>query len=176
MQMTPPSYTTLTTVRKSDKNMMEEINSLLKITPHILIFWRPDISSFKAYMLKAATLGAKVEQNATASLLPSIAGREKGAQAFKLMSSTLTDDSEALGFLCPLQTEASLSSSWASVDGEGRWNVTGAERCARRLKRLHVQYIVLAYMFANCRLQQFQVITRDATFACCPGQVPPTRC
>eukprot|EP00878_Enallax_costatus_P039822 GHUV01045739.1.p1 GENE.GHUV01045739.1~~GHUV01045739.1.p1 ORF type:complete len:480 (+),score=92.29 GHUV01045739.1:93-1532(+) len=125
MQMTPPSYTTLITVRKSDKNMMQEINSLLQITPHILIFWRPDISSFKAYMLKPADKGAKIEMNATATLLPSIAGREKGAKAFALMSSTLQDDSDALNFLCPLQTEASLSSSWASVNGEGKWNVTG---------------------------------------------------
>lgn len=127
MQMTPPSYTTLITVRKNDTNMIQEIENLLKITPHILIFWRPDISSFKAYMLKPADKGAKIEANATATLLPSIAGREKGAKAFALMSSSLKDDSDALKFLCPLQTEASLSSSWASVNGQGKWNVTGAD-------------------------------------------------
>jgi hypothetical protein len=33
---------------------------LLQITPHILIFWRPDVSSFVAYMLKPAAKGTKV--------------------------------------------------------------------------------------------------------------------
>jgi hypothetical protein len=87
--------------------MMKDIEELLKFSPHILIFWRPDISSYKAYMLNPAKKGAKVE-NATATLLPSIEGREKGAEAFKIMTRTLNDDSDALEFLCPLQVRAAL--------------------------------------------------------------------
>jgi hypothetical protein len=30
-----------------------------------------------------------------------------------------------LRYRCPLQTEASLSASWASSNGEGAWNLTG---------------------------------------------------
>jgi hypothetical protein len=61
---------------------------------------RPDIGSFKAYMLNKAAPGAKVATNVTASLLPSIEGRERGAKAFEIMSSALYDDSEAFNFLC----------------------------------------------------------------------------
>jgi hypothetical protein len=110
IQMTAPSFTTLTTVRRTDANMMKDIEELLKFTPHILIFWRPDISSYKAYMLSPAAKGAKVE-NATATLLPSIEGREKGAAAFKIMTRTLNDDSDAMEFLCPLQVRA----AWATL-------------------------------------------------------------
>lgn len=178
--MTPPSATTLITVRRKDTNMMADVNELLKvcacartaaasqhaaahaspccssaagtiatcvpvclldwpdrrtapphwpcllqITPHVLIFWRPDISSFKAFLLKKAAPGERVTPNTVASLLPSIAGRERGAAAFRIMSSQLQDDSDAFGALCPLQTEASLSSSWASVNGRGYANITG---------------------------------------------------
>eukprot|EP00775_Hariotina_reticulata_P007191 gene7191-7405_t len=126
MQMTPKSATTLITVRRSDTNMMKDIEELLKISPHMLIFWRPDIHSFKAFILKKAAPGAKVIPGTVASLLPSIKDREKGAGAFKLLSSSLNDDSEAYNFLCPLQTEASLSSAWASVNGTGFENITGS--------------------------------------------------
>lgn len=34
-----------------------------QITPHILIFWRPDISEFVAYMTKPAPAGAKVRKD-----------------------------------------------------------------------------------------------------------------
>ncbi|KAF8060339.1 GULLO1 [Scenedesmus sp. PABB004] len=125
LQMTAPTATQLITVRKSDKDMLASINELLKVTPHILIFWRPDIESFVAYMLKPAPPGAKVAANVTATLLPNIKGQQRGVEPFKIMSTTLNDDSEAFEFLCPLQTEASLSASWASVNGTGVANVTG---------------------------------------------------
>jgi len=98
----------------------------LQISPHILIFWRPDINSFKAYILKKAAPGAKVTPGTVATLLPNIKDREKGAGAFKMLSSSLDDDSDAYNFLCPMQTEASLSSSWASVNGTGFENITGS--------------------------------------------------
>eukprot|EP00775_Hariotina_reticulata_P005676 gene5676-5914_t len=125
IQMTPPSATTLITVRKNDTNMLKDIEELLKISPHILVFWRPDISSFKAFLVNPAKSDAKVTPDAQMVLLPNLKDQQEGARTFKLLSETTDDDSEAFGFLCPIQTEASLSSSWAAVNGTGVWNVTG---------------------------------------------------
>eukprot|EP00878_Enallax_costatus_P001016 GHUV01001150.1.p1 GENE.GHUV01001150.1~~GHUV01001150.1.p1 ORF type:complete len:631 (+),score=62.78 GHUV01001150.1:321-2213(+) len=125
MQMTPPKAIQLITVRKSDKDMFKTVQELLKITPHILIFWRPDVSSFTAYMIKEAPKGAKVAKNVSMTLLPDLRGQTKAAEGLKIMSSRLVDDSDAFDFLCPLQTDASLSSFWGSVNGKGVMNVTG---------------------------------------------------
>lgn len=125
IRMTPPTDTTLVTVRKNDTNMLADIEGLLKITPHILVFWRPDIAQFKAFLVMKAKPGSKVERNAQATLLPNIKDLQKGAQAFKIMTRNLNDDKAAFEFLCPLQTEASIGASWASVNGTGMWNVTG---------------------------------------------------
>ncbi|WIA23842.1 hypothetical protein OEZ85_013501 [Tetradesmus obliquus] len=125
MQMTPPSYTELITVKKSDKEMFKTINELLKITPHILIFWRPDVSSFVAYMLKPAAKGAKIAKNVSMTLLPDVRGQQEAREGFKIMSANMQDDSDAFEFLCPLQTAASLGAFWGSVNGKGVFNVTG---------------------------------------------------
>lgn len=82
-----------------------------QITPHILIFWRPDISSFVAYMLKPAAKDAKVARNVTMTLLPNVKGVLKGAEAFKLMSTELDDDSDAFDFLCPQQVRVWVEKS-----------------------------------------------------------------
>lgn len=52
-------------------------------------------------------------------LLPNLKDQQEGASTFRLLSNTTDDDSEAFKFLCPIQTEASLSSNWAAVNGTG---------------------------------------------------------
>jgi hypothetical protein len=52
-------------------------------------------------------------------LLPNLKDQQEGASTFRLLSNTTDDDSEAFGFLCPMQTEASISSNWAAVNGTG---------------------------------------------------------
>lgn len=126
MQMTPPTATTLVTVEGDDKNMFADVQRLLKeVSPHMLLFWRPDVSKYRAYLVSKAKPGAKVEPGAVATLLPSTKGARKGATSFRLMSVNLHDDKSAFEFLCPLQTEASIGAFWASVGGKGVMNVTG---------------------------------------------------
>lgn len=126
MQMTPLSYTTLTTIQTKDTNMFRDVNNMLKtISPHILVFWRPEVNQFRAFMVKEAAPGAKIEPKAVATLLPNIKDREAGAEVFRVMSKTLHDDRGAFEFLCPQQVNASVGSWWASVDGKGVFNVTG---------------------------------------------------
>lgn len=74
-----------------------------QITPHILIFWRPDVSSFTAYMIRPAAPGAKLAANVSMTLLPDVRGQQKAAEGLKILSRTLNDDSEAFDFLCPIQ-------------------------------------------------------------------------
>lgn len=50
-----------------------------------------------------AKVGAKVNAGVTATLLPNIKDRDKGAEVFRLMSKNLNDDKAAFEFLCPMQ-------------------------------------------------------------------------
>eukprot|EP00878_Enallax_costatus_P000622 GHUV01000724.1.p1 GENE.GHUV01000724.1~~GHUV01000724.1.p1 ORF type:complete len:626 (+),score=75.62 GHUV01000724.1:267-2144(+) len=125
IQMTPPKAIQLITVRKSDKDMFKTIKELLKITPHMLIFWRPDVSSFVAYMIKEAPPGAKMAKNVKMTLLPELKGYQRVAGVLRLVSNRMVDDPDGFDFLCPTVTDVSLSSYWGSVNGKGVMNVTG---------------------------------------------------
>ncbi|KAF6256282.1 hypothetical protein COO60DRAFT_1640864 [Scenedesmus sp. NREL 46B-D3] len=50
VQLTPPTNAELTTVVQSDKDMMHDLTRLLKISPHLLVRWRPDAGNFKAFL------------------------------------------------------------------------------------------------------------------------------
>lgn len=52
MQMTPPSYTTLITSELPDTNMLADVQKMLKTSPHILVFWRPDIEQYRAFQVR----------------------------------------------------------------------------------------------------------------------------
>ncbi|WIA38074.1 hypothetical protein OEZ86_001443 [Tetradesmus obliquus] len=125
LQMTPPSNTQLITVMKDDKDMMGEINRLLKISPHILIHWRPDAANFKAFLVRPAPKGARVTPGVNMTVLPSIADQATMAPMFNIWHTTLGDDSDMSEFLCPQVTDGSVKAAWASVKGERVANVTG---------------------------------------------------
>jgi hypothetical protein len=61
MQMTPLSATTLITVEDSDDNMVADIQKLLKVSPHLLVFWRPEISKFRAFSVQKAKPGEPIK-------------------------------------------------------------------------------------------------------------------
>eukprot|EP00882_Tetradesmus_deserticola_P001995 GHRQ01002140.1.p1 GENE.GHRQ01002140.1~~GHRQ01002140.1.p1 ORF type:complete len:593 (+),score=177.48 GHRQ01002140.1:42-1820(+) len=124
LQMTPPTNTQLITVVKKDKNMMDEINRLLKISPHILIHWRPDAGIFKAFLIKQAPKGARATPGVDMTVLPPIDDQATMAAITDMWHTTQGDDSEMSDFLCPQLSDGSLQATWASVKRKRVANVT----------------------------------------------------
>lgn len=124
IQLTPPTLTELITVKLSDKNLMQDIERLLKVSPHILIHWRPDSGEFKAFLTREAARGAKATPKTSMTVLPSLVGQPNIQSAFRVWHTTTDDDSDMMGFICPQVTEQSLSAAWGSVNGERVDNVT----------------------------------------------------
>ncbi|WIA09638.1 hypothetical protein OEZ85_009026 [Tetradesmus obliquus] len=125
MQLTPPTNTELITVVKNDKDMMAEINRLLKISPHMLIHWRPDSRQFKAFLTRLAPEGAAAATGVNMTVLPNTADQAPMAGMFNIWHSGLNDDSLMSNLVCPLVADGSISSAWGSVNRQRVANVTG---------------------------------------------------
>lgn len=70
--------------------MFNDIAKMLKVSPHILVFWRPDMKLYSAYMLKAVPTSVPAG-DAYMSLLPSYKGRTNMASLFKLIQEDIFD-------------------------------------------------------------------------------------
>ncbi len=48
LQLTPPTHTKLITrYLANDTNIVSDIEKMLKVSPHILVFWRPDMRMYR---------------------------------------------------------------------------------------------------------------------------------
>jgi len=127
LQMTPPSNTQLITLEKrSDTNLATDIPKMLEIGKHILIFWRPDIKQYIAYITREAPKDIKPNPKAYMSLLPNLKGRPNVSLLMRDLQTLLPDDIEAIELVCDVSQEQNLAFSWASVGpNEPRGNITG---------------------------------------------------
>jgi hypothetical protein len=102
---------------------------VLQIAPHILIFWRPDVGKYSAYITRKAAPGLKPNPDAVMTLLPNVL--DQGPQPnvksiFAQLQYKLPDDPDTMGVLCPVQGPRSIESfAWATVKGKAAHNVTG---------------------------------------------------
>eukprot|EP00878_Enallax_costatus_P024256 GHUV01025873.1.p1 GENE.GHUV01025873.1~~GHUV01025873.1.p1 ORF type:complete len:253 (+),score=16.97 GHUV01025873.1:104-760(+) len=71
LQMTPTTHTKLITrYLSSDADLFNDIAKMLKVSPHILVFWRPDVKLYSAYMLNPVSADVPAS-DAYMTLLPS---------------------------------------------------------------------------------------------------------
>lgn len=48
LQLTPPTHTKLITrYLSNDTNMVKDIEKMLRVSPHMLVFWRPDMKTYR---------------------------------------------------------------------------------------------------------------------------------
>lgn len=109
IQLTPPTYTALTTIELPDTNMLSDVKQMLKTSPHVLVLWRPDINRFRAFQLSKAGVGSKVTVDATATMLPNVKDRLKGGEVVRLMTANLHDDKAAMELMCPEQVGLTIT-------------------------------------------------------------------
>lgn len=83
LQMTPTTHTKLITrYLSSDADLFNDIAKMLKVSPHILVFWRPDMKLYSAYILKGVTADTPAS-DAYMTLLPSYQDKLSLAATFK---------------------------------------------------------------------------------------------
>lgn len=83
LQMTPTTHTKLITrYVSSDADLFNDIAKMLKFSPHILIFWRPDMKLYSAYILKGVSAETPAS-DAYMTLLPSYGNKLSLADTFK---------------------------------------------------------------------------------------------
>lgn len=91
IQMTPPTHTKLITrYLANDTDIVGDIEKMLKVSPHILVFWRPDMRLYSAYMLKPVSADVPAS-DAYMTLLPSYKGRTNMAHLFKIIQEDIFD-------------------------------------------------------------------------------------
>lgn len=73
-----------------------------QIAPHILIHWRPDEGSYKAFLTRKAPAGSKVDTNPAIdmSVLPNTKGMGDSVTPFTVWHTTKEDDSDMMSFIC----------------------------------------------------------------------------
>jgi hypothetical protein len=92
IQMTPPSHTKLITrYLANDTDIVGDIAKMLKVSPHMLVFWRPDMKLYSAYMLKPVSTDVPAG-DAHMSLLPNYKGRTNMAHLFRVIQEDIFDD------------------------------------------------------------------------------------
>lgn len=141
IQLTPPTHTKLITrYLSNDTDIVNDIAKMLKVAPHILVFWRPDMRTYSAYMLKPVSTDVPAS-DAYMTLLPNYKGKTNMANLFKIIQEDIFD--QTLGYvgvqesvLCPTVASYSVGKTWASnPDGSdvlyavGKTNNMAAGEC-----------------------------------------------
>jgi L-gulonolactone oxidase len=132
LQLTPPTYTHLMTrYEATDADMVNDFEKLLTLSPHILIFWRPDFNSYSAYLSNPvdvesvkkrlpATLNLPPVSDARMTLLPSYASYVPASQLMRDWDTTFPDIPSGL-LMCPIARSASVGKTWANANnGTGK--------------------------------------------------------
>ncbi|WIA11663.1 hypothetical protein OEZ85_011764 [Tetradesmus obliquus] len=74
LQLTETSKTHFfTAYLKDDDNLADDIEKLLKITPHIVVMWRPDVKKYTAHMQEPAPAHAPAIPGAVCNVIPQAA-------------------------------------------------------------------------------------------------------
>jgi hypothetical protein len=75
---------------------------LLQASPHVLIHWRPDAGTYKAFLTRSAPAGDKVDRTAAIEMpvLPSTKDMGDSVTPFTVWHTTTEDDSELMNFIC----------------------------------------------------------------------------
>jgi hypothetical protein len=74
LQMTPTSTTHVSTwYVKDDKDIANDINKMLAITPHLVVMWRPDIGKYTGHMQRPASPNATVIKDGACNVIPQFA-------------------------------------------------------------------------------------------------------
>jgi hypothetical protein len=90
--MTPPSHTKLITrYLANDTDIVGDIEKMLKVSPHMLVFWRPDMKIYSAYMLKPVSTDVPAG-DAHMTLLPNYKGKTNMAHLFRIIQEDIFDD------------------------------------------------------------------------------------
>jgi hypothetical protein len=132
LQLTPPTYTHLMTrYEATDENLVADFEKLLTLSPHILIFWRPDFKSYSAYLSNPvdveavqkklpSTLNLPPVSDARMTLLPSYESYVPAASLMRDWDVTFPDIPQGL-FMCPIARSASVGKTWANANnGTGK--------------------------------------------------------
>jgi hypothetical protein len=132
LQLTPPTHTQLITrYLSSDANMLEDLEMMLKVSPHILVFWRPDQGLYSAFLVRPVDTSVPTDGDPYMTLLPNFAGRVSQAKAFKFFQEDIFNDLYPLPEMqyqvsCPTVAYNSVVKTWASsADGSPVLDVVG---------------------------------------------------
>jgi hypothetical protein len=81
---------------------MHVLCACLQVSPHIPIHWRPDAHSYKAFLIRKAPAGQKVDSNPAIemSVLPNMKGLGDSVTPFTVWHTTQGDDSDLMNFIC----------------------------------------------------------------------------
>jgi hypothetical protein len=106
------------------------MNSALQVAPHILIHWRPDEGSYKAFLTRPAPAGSKVDTNPAIemSVLPNTKGMGDSVNAFTVWHTTTEDDSDMMNFICPPVVGGSRTMWMKAEAGGGEVGATLTKR------------------------------------------------
>jgi len=124
LQLTPPTNTKLKTyLNQPDSNLFDQIQVLLKESPHILIFWRPDMERFSAFLTSIAPPEAPADTNAHMALLPDLSKNMDMADGFKAWQSDIHDTDPTRALMCffpppvSLVQQLTVHRAWARSGG-----------------------------------------------------------
>ena len=117
LQVTASSLTKLDTLyMKNDADLMGDIGKMLKQAPHILIFWRPDMHQYSAYLYQDAAPGEVVNApDAEMTVLPSYATQPNLTQYLSDWQADLGGFGPLDGAMCPGAYFNSVMKTWAST-------------------------------------------------------------
>eukprot|EP00879_Flechtneria_rotunda_P027898 GHRR01029945.1.p1 GENE.GHRR01029945.1~~GHRR01029945.1.p1 ORF type:complete len:293 (-),score=52.72 GHRR01029945.1:120-998(-) len=92
LQMTPTTHTKLITrYLANDTDIVQDLEKMLQVSPHILVFWRPDLRLYSAYMLKAVSADTPAS-DAYMTLLPSYKDKSSFAWLFENIQEDVFDE------------------------------------------------------------------------------------
>lgn len=71
--MQPITHTEINTWHlMDDSNLFSDIQEMLKITPRLLILWRPDVRKYSGYLLSEVPATQPADEDGVCTILPSV--------------------------------------------------------------------------------------------------------
>lgn len=132
LQATPPTHTQLITrYLSSDADMLKDLDAMLKVSPHILVFWRPDQGLYSAFLVRPVDTSVPTDGDPYMTLLPNFAGRVSQAKAFQFFQEDIFNELYPMPemqyqYSCPTVAYNSVVKTWASsADGSPVLDVVG---------------------------------------------------
>lgn len=128
-----PTATTNTSPTHTSSLNPKHKHNTKQITPHILIFWRPDMGRYSAFMTSIAPPDAKPDHNVTMELLPDMTHQPNMAGGFKAWQEDIYDADPMRSLMCfypppvSIVQQLTVHRAWARAGGrfgEPRFNVT----------------------------------------------------